>query len=378
MKVVNFKPRENWQEKMVELGFAFHSGDGGYWLEEEAIEFTEKEYKNIEQATNEVHAMCLELVGDIVKKGDYQHYNLLNIHKEEIERSWKEKDFYLYGRYDLSLTPEGVPKFLEYNADTPTTLLECGLAQLKWQEEMQHGGKFINNIHAALRQRWLLWKDKYGSELLHFTTFQNYEEDWCNLLYVADAAKDVGLNIKLTDIETIQFDNNLQCYLDQDEVPIKHMFKIYPWEWIWENEFSLLMHKSIKLVEPAWKYLLSNKTMWPLIWEKFPNHPNLLASYFNDSEIEKVTSKYVSKPTLSREGHNVTFFKDSEVEIFTGGIYLDSPIIFQERCDAVKLNGSYYNFGSWLIGDVFSGVGVRKENDLIVRNISLYSPSYFK
>lgn len=378
MKKVTLKPRENWQEIMMDIGFAFHSGDDGYWIEDSPVELTEKEAKDIERATNEVHSMCLELVSDIINKGDYQNYNLLSFQKEEIERGWNEKDFYLYGRYDLSLDKNGVPKFLEYNADTPTTLLEGALAQQRWQETIGHGGKYFNIIHEELQNRWKLWADKNPGKLLHFTTFENYEEDWSTLLYIESLARKVGINTKLVNIEDIQFDSILQEYLDKDDVPIKDMFKIYPWEWIWDNDFSLMMHNSIKIIEPAWKYLLSNKMMWPLLWKKYPNHPNLLASFLSYEEMEKVSKNYVSKPSLSREGNNVTMFNNLNVEVFSGGAYGDAPLIYQDRCDAKLLDGEYYNIGSWVIGDKAAGIGFRKEKDLIVRNISYYVPHYYK
>lgn len=363
---------------MMDLGFSFHSGDNNYWIEDKPIEFTEKQIVDIEKATNDIHAMSLELVDDIIRTGDYQYYNLLSFQKEEIERSWKEKDFYLYGRFDLSLDKNGTPKFLEYNADTPTTLLEGALVQQNWQETMPHGGKYFNIIHNTLIERWSKWALENPNQLLHLTTFENYEEDWGTLLYVEKVAKLAGIKTKTVDIQKIVYDSNLDSYLDSDDIPIKNLFKIYPWEWIWENDFSSQMYRSIKMIEPAWKLLLSNKVMWPLIWKKFPNHPNLLASYFNYEEIEKVTSRYVSKPTLSREGNNVTMFDSGKIDLLSGGSYGDSPLIYQDRCDAILIDKEYYNIGSWVVGDKAVGIGLRKEDDLIVRNISLYVPHYYK
>jgi hypothetical protein len=35
-------------------------------------------------------------------------------------------------------------------------------------------------------------------------------------------------------------------------------------------------------IEPPWKAILSNKGILPLLWEMFPEHPNLLPAYFED------------------------------------------------------------------------------------------------
>ena len=40
-----------------------------------------------------------------------------------VAESWREKEPSLYGRFDLAFTGD-TPKLLEYNADTPTSLLE--------------------------------------------------------------------------------------------------------------------------------------------------------------------------------------------------------------------------------------------------------------
>ena len=35
-------------------------------------------------------------------------------------------------------------------------------------------------------------------------------------------------------------------------------------------------------IEPPWKAILSNKGILPLLWEMFPDHPNLLPAFFED------------------------------------------------------------------------------------------------
>lgn len=72
-------------------------------------------------------------------------------------------------------------------------------------------------------------------------------------------------------------------------------FKMYPYEWL-VNEMSntdlteydpLLAQdlKDIDTIEPAWKLILGNKAILPLLWEMFPGHPNLVAAYFIDPKV---------------------------------------------------------------------------------------------
>ena len=57
----------------------------------------------------------------------------------------------------------------------------------------------------------------------------------------------------------------------------------------------------VRWLEPAWKSIISNKALLPMLWEMFPNHPNLLPAYFAEDDYPQM-EKYVVKPIFSREG----------------------------------------------------------------------------
>ncbi|WP_163981246.1 glutathionylspermidine synthase family protein, partial [Raoultella ornithinolytica] len=61
----------------------------------------------------------------------------------------------------------------------------------------------------------------------------------------------------------------------------------------------------VRWLEPAWKSIISNKALLPMLWEMFPNHPNLLPAYFAEDDFPPM-EKYVVKPIFSREGANVS------------------------------------------------------------------------
>ncbi len=80
-------------------------------------------------------------------------------------------------------------------------------------------------------------------------------------------------------------------------VEVGKILKLYPFEWI-AREIegdSLLPHdlKEIDSIEPAWKLILGNKAILPLLWEMYPDHKNLLPAYFIDPHVQ-----------LSRNEHN--------------------------------------------------------------------------
>jgi glutathionylspermidine synthase len=67
---------------------------------------------------------------------------------------------------------------------------------------------------------------------------------------------------------------------------IKCLLSVYPKEWL-INEIDpkddLLKYdfQNLVLIEPPWKLILSNKAILPLLWEMFPNHPNLVPAYYD-------------------------------------------------------------------------------------------------
>ncbi|STW03551.1 glutathionylspermidine synthase [Klebsiella pneumoniae subsp. rhinoscleromatis] len=85
----------------------------------------------------------------------------------------------------------------------------------------------------------------------------------------------------------------------QDQV-IGNLFKLYPWEFMLREMFSTKLEDAgVRWLEPAWKSIISNKALLPMLWEMFPNHPNLLAAYFSEDthpEMGRSTSLSQSSP----------------------------------------------------------------------------------
>ena len=83
--------------------------------------------------------MCLAAAQHII---DEKRYAELDIPAEAIpaiEWAWNNEPPALYGRFDLSWAGAQsghAPKLLEYNADTPTSLLEAAVIQWNWLEEV--------------------------------------------------------------------------------------------------------------------------------------------------------------------------------------------------------------------------------------------------
>jgi len=129
----------------------------------------------------------------------------------------------------------------------------------------------------------------------------------------------------------------------------------------------------MRVFEPPWKMLLSNKGLMPILWELFPDHPNLLPAYFTPG---KITGNWVEKPLLSREGANVTLHIDGRT-VAADGDYGAEGRIYQAYAPIPRFGDDYVTIGSWIIGDVPAGIGLREDSSPITRNSSRFVPHYF-
>ena len=143
MRRITVKPRDGWQQKVEAMGLAYHSPASmapvPYWNESAAYQFTAAEVDTLEAAANELQEMCLAAAQHVIDK---QRYAELNIPAEAIpliEWAWESEPPALYGRFDISwggAASNQPPKLLEYNADTPTSLVEAAVIQWQWLEDM--------------------------------------------------------------------------------------------------------------------------------------------------------------------------------------------------------------------------------------------------
>ena len=71
-----------------------------------------------------------------------------------VSASWKRSYPTMVGRFDLAYDGWNPPKLLEYNADTPTALVEAGVAQWHWLKDSDSRSDQFNSIHERLLEGW--------------------------------------------------------------------------------------------------------------------------------------------------------------------------------------------------------------------------------
>lgn len=364
--------RPDQQQKCEDVGFNFSIVDGQpYWDESICYEFTEKQIDDIEEITNGLHLMAMEATKSIIVNGEYDKYHIPEEFVPMIEDSWNKGEKHLYGRMDLCYTPEHQFKLFEYNADTPTSLLEASVVQWDWLIDTHPSRDQFNSIHEKLIERW---QEVVGdSNIIYFTCLKDNLEDINTTEYLMRTAKEANIPSDFIYIDDIGYVDYTTSFIDLNGYPIRKLFKLYPSEWLLDDDFAAdIIDSKIQFIEPIWKVITSSKALLVKMWEMFPNHPNLLATYF---EPDKLTN-YVRKPVFSREGANILIHSDGN-QLSTDGEYNLVPHIYQDYCPLPKFDDSYTLIGSWVIGDQAAGIGIREDSTLITRNTSRFIPHYF-
>ena len=388
MKRIAQMPRPDWPSRLESIGFHFHSLDENdmpqpvdqhtfvYWREDIAYEFSEEEVERLYAAALELNRLCLAAVDHVIERDLFVRLGIGTRAAAWIRESWERDDPTLYGRFDLTIGADGQPKMYEYNADTPTSIIEASLAQFFWKEDVRPQDDQFNSLHEALITRWSWLRNHYRDvSLLHFACMYDSQEDVCNTEYLMDTAVQAGWSVKLIDVKDIGVDGD-GGFVDLQDETIELMFKLFPWEWMMNSAYGDdLLKDRCRWVEPPWKAVLSNKGILPILWELFPDHPNLLEASFHEAHFSR--RPYVKKPLLSREGANVTLVTPDGRRIETGGQYGREGFVYQAYAPAPQFGDRFVTLGAWIVDDAPAGLCVREQSGLIATNTSNFVPHYF-
>ena len=367
-------PRPDWQRQFEDLGFHFHSLDGVYWDESACYRFSSSEIDMIEEATWKLHELCIAAVDHIITKRAFKPFALPDWFIDYAVESWNADNPTLFGRFDFRYDGINSPKLLEYNADTPTSLIEAAVAQWNWQQQVKPRHDQFNSLHESLIERWKQIRDHYDNPVLYFANIEDSTEDHGNLEYLRDTAIQAGFTTRQIAIEDIGWHDVNENFVDLDNNKIAALFKLYPWEWIANVEFGPHLPKAdFPVIEPAWKVLMSSKAILPVLWELNPGHPNLLPCFFDQ---DKAAKQYVRKPIFSREGANVEIHT-ARGTVSEPGTYGAEGFVYQAYAPLPDFNGNFPVIGSWIIGDEAAGMGIRESTQQITTNTSRFLPHYF-
>jgi glutathionylspermidine synthase len=378
------QPRKGWQQLANEFGFHFHTMYGQpYWDESAYYQFSLSQIENdIEDPTAELHQMCLAVVDRVVNSETLlTRFCIPQHHWDMIRDSWKRNDPSLYSRLDLVYNGKGPAKLLENNADTPTSLYESGFWQWLWLEQnvensvLSRRADQFNSLQEKLVFRFKEVAEHYRINQMHFSCCKDTVEDRGTVQYLQDCAREAGLSSDFVFIEDIGL-GDTGVFTDLHDNPITDCFKLYPWEFMLREEFGdALGDAGVNWIEPAWKAILSNKALLPLLWEMFEGHPNLLPAYFaDDIKAKDISGKWIKKPLFSREGANISIVENGKESELSSGPYGEEGFIIQAFSTLPVFDGNHTLIGSWLVDDMPAGISVREDTSAITQDLSRYLP----
>lgn len=374
-RITTFPKRSDSDKQLESIGMDYHPN---YWQEGTVYIFTEDEIDLIESASQELHDLSIEMVSSIVSSGDYpEYFKLTDTAKQLIETSWKNNEPSVYGRFDLAYN-SGQVKMLEYNGDTPVMLLESSVAQWNYLEQVDI--PFQLKVQYNLIDETLIetWKRLFPENTtIHFSSAGGFRhEDFGNLVYMMDTAYRAGMNVNEIQMQDIGLNNGQ--FVDLNDNAIKHIFKLYPWEWMVDEQFGCnISGSNTKWLEPAWKMLLSNKAMLVKLYEMFPNHPNLLEAY----SVKPSGGEWAKKAIHGREGSNIYKVGDEVEQLAKGSClvpeYEQWGYIYQRWNQLAKFDNMYPIIGSWIIGNKACGMAVREDTNVVTGLDSYFVPHLY-
>ncbi|WP_374301779.1 glutathionylspermidine synthase family protein [Paracoccus sp. (in: a-proteobacteria)] len=405
MQKITLPERPNWRDTAREAGFTFADMHGEpYWDETSAYRFTLRQVEDdIEDPSTDLHAMCRDAVAEIVTSQEMmERLGIPDLHRDLVADSWRRNEPEIYGRLDLAYDGKGPAKLLEYNADTPTSLYESASFQWQWLEDqlaagvLPRGADQFNGIHEALVERFRALFPPNTD--IHFTAVANNPEDYATVEAMAWAAREAGMGAHYSDLDKLGVTKKGQ-FVDAEDRVIGTLFKLYPWEDLLRDDYARHIRGSGCLfLEPAWKALVSNKGILPVLWQMFEGHPNLLPAFFADDVADalvaggrpvpavagafgKVADQFkqghVVKPIFSREGAGVSIVENGDVtEASLNTDYNDHPRIVQAYAPLPEFDGFRPIVGAWIVGDACAGMGIREDRSRITQDLSRFKPHF--
>ncbi|MFR9796345.1 glutathionylspermidine synthase family protein [Streptomyces sp. MS06] len=383
-------PRPDWQQTVEAQGLVYpltrHPDDSlrPYWDESAYYSFSLPEVEALEEVVEELHRMCLAAAEHIVAERRFADLGITDPRVvRTVTESWQRRTELpsVYSRFDLRYDGRGPAKLLEYNADTPTSLVEAASPQWFWMEERFPGADQWNSLHERLVDAWRKQSALLppGSPL-YFAHSSDDElgEDLMTVAYLKETAEQAGLDTDWISMEEIGWDPLSGRFVDNNLRFIRSIFKLYPWEWLTTDAFADHVLDTLDngggtgstlWIEPAWKMLLSNKALLAVLWELYPGHPHLLPAHLDGPRELAGTTGWVAKPLLGREGDGVTVHRPGD----TPAPRTDA-CCYQQLAPLPSFDGNHVVLGAWTVEGESAGLGIRESSGLVTDEYARFLP----
>lgn len=343
-----------------------------YWRDDAAYSFTPEEIDTLEAATDELWGMCLAAARHMLTTVPDARLGLADGTTRRLLTSLDAGDLGSHARFDLCLTPDGTPKMLEINGDTPTMLIESAIAQWTWHEQVKPETDQWNSIHERLVGAWR-HRVEAGQDEIHFAGLLDLEEEASTISYLADTASQAGATTSVFDLRDMGFDVDNRRFVDGTGHAIETCYALYPWEDMLAEPFGLQIESSgVRWLEPLWRQALSTKALLASLWECYPEHPLLVPAYLGSP---RHLREYVAKPLFGREGAAIQV--QAEGQSWThAGSHDGEGYVYQAWCPLPSFDGNRPVIGAWVVDGHAAGMGIRETDGPITDADARFVPHY--
>ena len=304
-------------------------------------------------------------------------HNAQQLVRYSLEREW---DDYLLGRFDFAGGFGDYPlKMLEFNADTCSLIPESAHVQRHLWVEMrrkQGKGPFDPLLVALTRRFQALLRQHPDREPNLLLSTLGYEEDWLNVEVLAEAAQKAGFQqVHKVALEAVIFDPENGLFIEIGPERFVHFgfwYKMIPWDFFAFEEpelmgilTDLVRDDKVKVFNPAWAMVAQSKGLLPFLQEDSPQVTALLKASFSATDFPD--GRYASKPIFGRTGENVALYDGAARAVAENdGDYGDSPKVYQDLASFDVDSEGYRYQPSLFYTDEVAGIGIRRQDDLII------------
>ncbi|OBR10404.1 glutathionylspermidine synthase [Colletotrichum higginsianum IMI 349063] len=381
-------------------------GSETYWPDNRYYSFTLEEIELLERAAKDVFDMCCETADYLVDRPDVMEKMAIPAFAfKQIIESWNREPAWgsVYGRFDVCFGglqhPDPrlrTPKFYEFNADTPTSLLESACIQWLWLEQTGCGNDQFNSINESLVEAWkrnlTLIDEKLGHKsTVYFATCDSDStgEDAMNAMVLMETCQIAGWETRAISMGEIGISLEDGRFYDTKGNHLDVVFKLYPWEFMVEDAPGKACFTDMDSsdgtiwIEAPYKMLWSNKALFAVLWSLFKDDERsrwLLPTYFEGDDVPASLTKYARKPIFSREGGGITLEEDGRViQDSADESYGKEGHVVQELALPPEFKdpggrSHYPVLGIWMVDGEPAGMGIREAATPITTNVSAFVP----
>lgn len=435
MRPLKIIRRPHWQRHIRENAYqadVLSDAQQKYWVEALsqpfAIQLDTREETAISDATESLWEMCVEFLdwfftdeneGDVDQR--LTKLQIPSAYWRAIKNSWDREEpvenLSLCTRFDFALTEDGQIKLLEINGETPLLGAET-IYQWNWYADYMRNhqnsaaplpsdASQFNDYWERIAGQWRKINQDYNLKEtgISFLVDENLEEDLemaMQLIQILHDEVDASIYTQIVYLRELTDDRGKQVQrglgLDEEGYFVDHineripvLWKMYDWSDL-ENDMAnsgstdafarRLEAGDVKVIEPLWKQVLSNKGALALMWQQFKSsdyRQYLLETYFEtDISVEAtqlILEMHVRKPMLGLEGVATSIETGvGELEKRDTFGYGNEGFIVQEYVELAQAFGYHYMLGSWAVDGESAGIIIRGDTSLITGRHCLIIP----